>query len=154
MPETLPLRIVLLAPPAGVPWALQVGQAAAARLEAPLSVTPERVVLAATVTLAGVDAAGRPLLRGPAVQGPPGGRFVYATSGQRAGASGSPYDRRAKIPLATITPALVAQWRGTPGAWLEARVTGTARDGGPACATVPLLGGGWQLVVPGPSDAA
>lgn len=154
MSESLPLRIVLLAPPAGVPWALQVGKSAAATLEAPEAVTPERVVLAITVTVAGLDAAGQPLLRGPAVQGPPGVRFIYAASGQRVGAPGSPYDRRAKIPLATITPALLAQWRRTPGAWLEARVQGTARDGGPACATVPLLDGGWQLVAPVQSDPA
>ncbi|MDP9179493.1 MAG: hypothetical protein M3O61_17600 [Gemmatimonadota bacterium] len=29
---------------------------------------------------------------------------------------------------------------------LEAPVDGTARDGGTACATVPLLGDGWRLV--------
>ena len=28
---------------------------------------------------------------------------------------------------------------------LEARIAGTSADGEPVCATVPLLGGGWQL---------
>ena len=154
MPESLPIRIVLLAPPAGVPWALQVGKAAASTLVGPAVVTQDRVVLATTLSLAGVDSAGQPVLRGPAVQGPAGGRFIYANSGLRAGDTASGFDRRAKIPLATITPALLAEWRRTPGAWLEARVAGTGRDGGPACATVALLDGGWRLVAPGPSDAA
>ena len=106
MAESLPLRIVLLAPPAGVPWALQEGKAGAATLAPPVRQSPEHVVLATTVTLAGLDAAGAPILRGPAVQGPAGGRFLYAASGQRAGDPASGYDRRAKIPLGTITPAL------------------------------------------------
>ena len=154
MSESLPLRIVLLAPPAGVPWALLEGKAAAAILVPPMARSSERVVLATTLTLAGMDAAGQPILRGPAVQGPSGGRFLYATSGQRAGDPKSVYDRRAKIALGTITPALLAQWRQTPGAWLEAHVAGTGRDGGPACATVPLLGGGWHVVAREPSADA
>ena len=153
MVESLPLRIVLLAPPAGVPWALQEGKGGAATLAPPVLQSPEQVVLATTLTLAGLDAAGAPILRGPAVQGPAGGRFLYAASGQRAGDPASCYERRAKIPLGTITPALLAAWRERPGAWLEARVAGTARDGGPACATVPVLGGGWQLRGPDPVDA-
>lgn len=154
MAESIPLRIVLLAPPAGVPWALQDGKAGAATVVPPLLQSPEHVMLATIVTLAGFDAAGAPILRGPAVQGPAGGRFLYAASGQRAGAPVSRYDRRAKIPLGTITPALLAAWRQTRGGWLEARVAGTARDGGPACATVPVLGGGWQVVAPDQPDDA
>jgi hypothetical protein len=47
------------------------------------------------------------------------------------------------LPLATITQKLVEQAK--KGAMLEARIAGTAKDGGPACATVPLLGGGWRV---------
>jgi len=31
------------------------------------------------------------------------------------------------------------------GGTITARISAMARDGGPACATVPLLGGGWIL---------
>ena len=72
-------------------------------------------------------------------------RFSYLAAGRRAGDTTSCWDRRAKVALAGITPAVLAAWRATPGAVLEARIAGTARDGGPACATVPLLGGGWQV---------
>jgi hypothetical protein len=45
------------------------------------------------------------------------------------------------VPLSDITEKLIRSGRR-----LEARFNGTARDGGPACATVPLLDGGWRTV--------
>ena len=83
--------------------------------------------------------------RGPVVQGPAAGRFVYVNAGLRAGQPDSCWDRRAKVPLHGITPALVAVARTTSDCVLTARMAGQARDGGPACATVPLLDGGWIL---------
>jgi len=49
------------------------------------------------------------------------------------------------VPLGGITSDLIAAALAGDVA-LEARIEGTARDGGPACATVPLLGDGWRLV--------
>lgn len=83
-----------------------------------------------------------PRLLGRFAQGPPAARFVYVCSGTSAGDIASAWTRRAKIPLAGITNELIARARG---ARLEARISGTAKDGGPACATVPLLGGGWLV---------
>lgn len=144
----LRLRIVLLGPPAGVRWALQEGRD---RLLPPVLVTPDAVVLEATVVLGPVaapDDGSRPL-RGPAVQGPKGARFVYAASGSYAGAAGATSGRRAKVPLPDPLPAaLAAAWAAEPTQVLEARIAGTARDGGPAAATVSLLDGGWRLVPP------
>jgi hypothetical protein len=85
------------------------------------------------------------------VQGRPGARFVYANSGTYAGEATSPWGRRAKVPLPDLPAPLAAAWDAAPTQVLEARVAGTAKDGGPAAATVPLLGGGWRLV---PPDAA
>lgn len=48
--------------------------------------------------------------------------------------------------LGAITGEMVDAVLATPGAVLEARFAGVGRDGGPACATVPLLDGGWRLV--------
>jgi hypothetical protein len=41
-----------------------------------------------------------------------------------------------------------------PGAVVVAEIDGRARDGGPAAATVPLLGAGWRLVAAGGRGAA
>src|SRR3954451_15367375 len=82
---------------------------------------------------------GTPNFLAPFAQGPAGGRFVYVNSGTMAGEPGSSWQRRAKVPLAGITWAMIKK-----RSVIEARIEGTARDGGPACATVPLLGGGWN----------
>ena len=89
---------------------------------------------------------GAPNLLGAFAQGPPASRFVYVNSGTAAGQAGSCWSRRAKIPLTSITRALIDQALSDPKAVLEARIAGTGRDGGPACATVPLLEGGWRIV--------
>ena len=52
---------------------------------------------------------------------------------------GSPWTRRAKIPLRGITAKMIASVLKKPALLLEASIRGTAKDGGPACATVPLL---------------
>ena len=83
---------------------------------------------------------------GPFTQGPPASRFVYVNSGTLAGESGTPWTRRAKIPLAGITTAMMRKALAAPGVRIEARIEGTARDGGPACATCRPIGGGWSVV--------
>jgi hypothetical protein len=93
----------------------------------------------------GPQRGGSPSLRGPAAQGPPAARFIYVNSGRQAGDDRSGWDRRAKVSLESITAKLLAAWRRTPGATLEARIAGTGPDGGPACATIALLGRGWEL---------
>ena len=88
------------------------------------------------------DGSDTPNFLGPFAQGPVGGRFVYVNSGSLAGEPGSQWTRRAKVPLGSISWSLI---RNAAGAVIEARIAGTARDGGPACATVPLLGSGWKV---------
>lgn len=142
--DQLRLRVVLVAPPAGVRWALQLGRD---QLVAPATVAADRVVLETTVTLGAPAPDGTRSLRGPAVQGPRGGRFLYANCGTSAGDMSSPWTRRAKVPLPTaLEPELVAAWQRAPTQIFEAHVAGTDRKGGPACASVPLLGEGWRLV--------
>lgn len=141
--ESFTLRIVIVAPPPGVRWALQLGRA---DLVPPVCATRDEVVLEGEVTIGTSRTDGAPTLRGPAIQGPAAARFVYANVGTSAGDATSPWTRRAKVPLKTVTPALLAKLRTTPGAVLEARFAGTMKDGSPACATVPLLDGGWRVV--------
>ena len=68
---------------------------------------------------------------GPFVQGPPGQRFAYLDIGTYAGQSDTQWSRQLKIPLEGITAKMAAC-----GGVYETRVPGTARDGGPNCASV------------------
>ena len=88
---------------------------------------------------------GEPVFLGPAAQGSVTDRFVYVNSGTMAGQAGSPWTRRAKVKLAGIDLKMVEAAR-RDGHCLEARIAGTGRDGGPSCATVRPLGGGWRVV--------
>lgn len=54
------------------------------------------------------------------------------------------WQRRMKIHLSTITWELIEQATKSGGV-LEATVEGTGKDGGPNCASVPLLGDGWTV---------
>lgn len=91
----------------------------------------------------GVEAADAakspPRLVGKFAQGPPEARFVYTYWGTSAGQFGSPWTRRAKIPLRGITATQIASVMKDPALLLEARIRGVAKGGAPACATVPLL---------------
>jgi len=89
---------------------------------------------------------GSPNFLGEYVQGPRGGRFVFLNSGSRGGDTRSCWDRRAKLSLQTITAAQLDQLASDPSLVLEGRVNGVGRDGGPVCATTPLIGGGWSVV--------
>ena len=80
---------------------------------------------------------------GPAVHGKRGERFFYLSwSGERAGQRAM--FRRMKIHLRTVTEAQIA-YAAKSGGTLVARVHAVAKDGGPACASVPLLGDGWKV---------
>lgn len=136
MDAELALRIVLVDPPRGVTFALQRGKS---DLVPPSRSTPKELVFDLTVRVRDED---QPNFLGPFAQGPRGARFVYVNSGTCAGQTNTPWSRRAKVDLSGITWPLIKRAKGVP---LEARFAGTGRDGGPACATVPLLGGGWQI---------
>ena len=55
----------------------------------------------------------------------------------------SPWTRRAKISLTGLTAKMIAE--AQRGKVIEVSYNGTGRDGGPSCATVPLLDGGWKF---------
>jgi len=142
MIRSLTLRITLIKPPPGVPFCLQQGKA---DLVPPSSYSVENTFFDFTVNIANDRTGGPPNFRGKFAQGPPGGRFVYINSGTYAGHSDSCWSRRAKVPLSGITWELVEEALSKSGAVLEARIAGTAGDGGPVCATVRLLEGGWRV---------
>lgn len=131
----LPLRITLLHPPPGVRFRLQSGRT---ELVAPTREDGAAISFDFEVRVADRDGAQPPRFLGPFTQGPPAVRFVYVNSGKQAGESDSCWDRRAKIPLGGITWDLIERTLAKKGARLEVQIEGTGRDGGPACATVPL----------------
>jgi hypothetical protein len=139
--SVLPLRIVVDQPVPGVAIALQRGSGHKFDLVGPVGGSAEALVFEFDVAVDGETAEGRPRLLGPFVQGPPSARFVYLNIGASAGQIGSPWQRRAKVPLRAI------DWQSiearAPDERLTGHIAGTARDGSPACATVPLLPPGW-----------
>ena len=136
------LRVMILRPPANVEFRLQRGRS---QLVPPTKVTASNIRFDFALRVRQPRPTTPPSLVGAVAQGPPSSRFVYINTGVRAGQPGSCWDRRAKVPLAGITSDLIAAALAGDVA-LEARIEGTARDGGPACATVALLGDGWRLV--------
>lgn len=143
MTRSLPLRITLVKPLRGVPLCLQQGKA---QLVPPSSDSGEHVSFDLTVNIINDRTDGSPNFRGPSVQGPPAGRFIYINSGTYAGQADSCWSRRAKVSLGGITWELIEEALSKSNAVLEARISGTAGDGGPACATVRLMDGGWKVL--------
>jgi hypothetical protein len=141
--QKLPLRIIVRRPPAGVSFALQRGKAGKADLVAP-KVGTETITFEFAVRVDLPKAGGPPRFLGEFTQGPPESRFVYVNSGRHAGQIQSQWDRRAKIPLVAITPALIRSATAATGKVLELEVEGTGRDGGPVCATVKNSSG-WRV---------
>lgn len=143
MDRELPLRVTVVRPPSGVAVQIQRGRDG---LLPATSVAGDTMTFELTVRVRQAQPGGPLRLLGDYAQGPPTGRFLYVNSGKRAGQADSCWDRRAKVSLMAITPAQIASVLKAPGAVIEARIAGTAPDGGPACATVPLLDGGWRVV--------
>ena len=136
------LRIVVVRPPCGVRFQLQRGRVA---LVPPTHEAADCLSFDFTLRVGTPQADSQPNLRGEFAQGRPHARFVYVNSGQRADQTDSCWDRRAKVPLGGITKAQIDAVLSTRGGCLEASIQGTAPDGGPACAAVPLLGPGWRV---------
>lgn len=135
----IPLRITLVQPPSGVVFCLQRGRADLAFCT---EAAGEQLSFDFTLRVHGDRASGPPNLRGDFAQGPPATRFVYVNSGTLAGQKDSCWTRRAKVPLSGITWELIEAVGSKPGMVLEARIPGTAKDGGPVCASVRILEAG------------
>ncbi len=140
--ETLALRITVVDPPRNISWALQLGRGELAK---PTASTAVRISFDFSVEVVEGDSADTFRLRGPAVQGRPGERFVYLCIGTYAGQIPAPASGRAKISLDGITRKLLNAVKAQRSGVLEAQFEGTAPDGGPSRAAVKLLGDGWRV---------
>ena len=139
----IPIRVRIVAPPKGVHFRVQRGRA---DLDEPTLTSDREIAFDLMVRVGDARPDGLPNFLGPYAQGPPASRFLYVNSGTLAGQRDSCWTRRAKVPFRGVTWEMVQEVLSGAGKVLEARIAGTAGDGGPACATVPLLDGGWRVV--------
>lgn len=142
MPSEVTLRLVVRDPFPGVDLRVQRGRD---QLVPPAHASADAVTFEIRVE-AHARSDGGVVVRGPEVQGPPAGRFVYVNAGTYAGQGDSPWGRRAKIPLGALSGRLIDAALAQPDTVIVATIDGRARDGGPAAATVPLVGEGWHVV--------
>lgn len=134
------LQIVLLAPSSGVAFALQRGKD---ELVDRIISTGADITFNLSVGYL-VAEGGTPDFRGPFVQGPRGGRFIYVNCGGLADQADSPWRTRVKISLTGITAGLLAEWTAKPSQVLQVIIAGQGKHGGPPAATVPFLRG-WEI---------
>jgi hypothetical protein len=78
---------------------------------------------------------------------PPAGVAFALQRGKRELAA--VWTRRAKVGLERLKWPVIHRVTSQRATLLEARISGTGRDGGPVCASVPVLGGGWAAKKPG-----
>ncbi len=130
-------RIIVVEPLAGVTYAIQRGRGE--RIP-PVHSSASQLVFEFPLTLADINAVP-PRLTGKYAHGTPQKRFVYINSGKAAGQFGTHWGRRAKVPLHGIQSSLLkeALERTGDSIVIEASIQGVGKDGGPACASIPLL---------------
>src|SRR4051794_13935741 len=137
------LRIVLIAPPAGVDFGIQQGSGKDYTTILKQRSKGADLTFEFTVTIKDNRDDGSPNFRGQLIQGPVTGRFIYIDIGKLAGQPDSRWERRVKVPLGGITWDAIEEASTDPKLILVARLPGTGKDGGPSCATVNPLEG-WK----------
>lgn len=136
------LRILVVAPPPAVQFAVQRGKS---ELLEPSARQDKLLQFDFSLRLGSPLPDGSANFLGEFAQGPAADRFIYINSGTLAGQAGSGWTRRAKLKLASIPAPIVAAARATPEAVIEARVAGTMDDGSPICASVKPQAVAWRL---------
>jgi uncharacterized protein DUF5990 len=123
------LRIVLERPTKDVDFGLQSGHGSAWEIAQKQRSKGNDLKFEFTITAKPSPKGNLPSFTGPFVQGPAGDKFVYINIGTYAGQSDTPWSRRLKIPLSSITWDMI-----NSGRVLVAHIPGTGKDGGPSCA--------------------
>lgn len=138
----LNLKIALLRAPSGVDFGLQKWHGSDFAAVQVQRSEKRELTFECAVKLSGDER--NPRLGGPFVHGPANGKFLYLNIGTLAGQKDSCWNRRLKIPLSGISPALLKRARSRNAPGLETQIPGTGRDGGPNCGTVKPFGG-WKV---------
>ena len=130
------LRIVLVAPLAGVDFGIQDGKGSDYTTIQKQRSKGADISFECLVTVKDNRENGIPNFVGPLTQGPATGRFIYIDIGKLAGQPDSCWERRIKVPLGGIIWEMIEKVSADSKLVLEAHLPGTAKDGGPSCATV------------------
>lgn len=143
MTHEIELRIKLDAPPAGVLFGIQQGKGLI------YQITQKQLsnggIMVFTCTITALLKEGNTDFKGDVVQGKRGERFIYIAIGTMAGQLNAAWSRRLKIPLTGISMEMVEATDKNSEVILQTTVAGTAKDGGPNCATPkPFMG--WQAI--------
>lgn len=142
-PAFIRFRILVMAPPPGVRFAVQRGKS---ELLEPLCTDADVLQFELALRLGKPLPGGATNFLGEYAQGTPADRFIYLNSGTLAGQADSPWTRRAKLKLASM-PAEVVQAALLAGdGVVEARVRGGMDDGSPICASVKPQAVRWAWV--------
>jgi hypothetical protein len=144
MTADVPVRIILVDPPAGVDFGVQRGRGAKYETLQVQQRTRGDIVFDVSLTV-NDSRKDAPNFVGPFAQGPSDGRFLYLDVGTYAGQKDTPWSRRIKIPLGDITWTLVRKATAKAGLALVAKIPGKGKDGSPSCATVRPLEN-WEVV--------
>ena len=130
------LRVILSQPPPGVVFGLQEGSGSSYKTVQVQRSGEADLLFEFNVQLKpGKEPESIADFGGPYVQGPKAERFVYIDIGTAAGDRQSEWTRRLKIPLRGISFDKASALAGSNSV-LQTTVPGTAKDGGPNCATV------------------
>jgi hypothetical protein len=143
MRSELPIRLILVDPPAKVDYGIQRGRGSNYE---PMFVQQRKrddVAFDFSITVSDRQD-GAPSFSGDFVQGTPARRFVYIDVGTYAGQKNTPWSRRMIVLLNGISWEQINRAL-KPRHRLSATIPGTGKDGGPSCATVPLIGG-WKVI--------
>ncbi len=144
MNQDISLRIILEASPQGIDFGIQKGSGTHYDTIQIQRSDGKDLMFEFALTVK-IEKDGTLNFLGELAQGTRQERFVYIDIGRSAGQLDSIWSRRLKIPLKGITPEVIGILSQDATRILEAKVPGTAKDGGPNCATVkPFLG--WHLV--------
>ena len=143
MEPEITLQIILIKPTPDVVFGLQKGSGNNYETVQKQISTSNDLAFTFTIKVKGDRSKDKlPKLSGSFVQGSGDNKFVYIDIGTYAGQTDTMWSRRLKIPLTGIT------WRDIDflhrNSMLQTIVPGTARDGGPNCATVKPFAG-WHL---------
>lgn len=144
MKSELPLRLVLIDPPANIDYGIQRGRGSKYEAMFVQQRKKDDVAFDFSITVSDSGKDGAPNFGGDFVQGTPARRFIYIDVGTYAGQQNTPWSRRMIVLLNGITLDQIKKAL-EPGHRLSARIQGTGKDGGPSCATVNLIGG-WKVL--------
>lgn len=140
----LQFHITLQTPPANLTYALQKGSGSKYEMEQAQHSDGSNLHFNLAAEVKGTPQTHLiPDFKGPFVQGPLGGRFIYLDIGTYAGAANQ-WSGRLKIPLYSISWDTIDAVLANPAATLKTTVAGTGKNGTPNCATVKPFEG-WRL---------